>query len=399
MPIIHRITILFVLVILLVSCAPTDNIVRHPEIADFSGYYTYTEPPVYDINATEPLQIDLRSSNLTKLDLSDSRDDLLHANFDSKTKWPPEDRMPYDFDWKKIMEMNKDPGLGMRALHEQGITGKGVSIAIVDQPLLVDHEEYKDRLKMYEEINIVPDTSATMHGTAVTSIAVGRTVGVAPDADLYYIGSTTGDWDPETNEFTWNFKYYAQAIHRILEINKSLPDEHKIRVIAMQVGWHFDQLGYDEITSAVNAAKAEGVLVVSSSLRYTHGLNFHGLGRDPLSDPNDFWSYQPGLWWQRDFYKMAPLSERLLIPMDSRTTASPTGEKDYVFYREGGWSWSIPYIAGMYALAVQVRPDITPEEFWQTALDTGRTIHIEDRGKDYEFGVILDPQALIKAIQ
>jgi hypothetical protein len=89
----------------------------------------------------------------------------------------------------------------------------------------------------------------------------------------------------------------------------------------------------------------------------------------------------------------------LLVPMDSRTTASPTGTEDYVFYRQGGWSWSIPYLAGMYALAVQVKPEITPEAFWETALETGRTIHIGHNGKDYEFGVILDPQALIEAIR
>ena len=53
----------------------------------------------------------------------------------------------------------------------------------------------------------------------------------------------------------------------------------------------------------------------------------------------------------------------------------------------------------MYTLDVQVKPDITPEEFWETALNTGRTIHIGHNGKDYQFGVILDPQALIAAIK
>ena len=33
------------------------------------------------------------------------------------------------------------------------------------------------------------DPDAQMHGPAVSSIAVGKTVGVAPEADLYYIGS------------------------------------------------------------------------------------------------------------------------------------------------------------------------------------------------------------------
>jgi hypothetical protein len=85
--------------------------------------------------------------------------------------------------------------------------------------------------------------------------------------------------------------------------------------------------------------------------------------------------------------------------MDARTTASPTGIEDYVYYRQGGWSWSIPYLAGMYALAAQVKPEITPEEFWQTALNTGRTIQLQHEGKEYEFGVLLDPQALMETIK
>jgi hypothetical protein len=238
-----------------------------------------------------------------------------------------------------------------------------------------------------------------MHGAAVTSIAVGKTVGVAPEADLYYIGSWTGDWDAQTNNFTWNFEYYAQAIHRVLEINKGLPEGHKIRVITMQIGWSPEQKGYDAITEAVNAAKAEGIFVISSSLSQFYDMHFHGLGKDSLADPNDFASYRPGLFWQDGFYQAGLADPTLLVPMDSRTTASPTGTSDYVFYRIGGWSWSIPYLGGAYALAAQVRPEITPEEFWETALDTGRTIQIEQEGKMYDFGVILDPQALIEALK
>ena len=85
--------------------------------------------------------------------------------------------------------------------------------------------------------------------------------------------------------------------------------------------------------------------------------------------------------------------------MDARTTASPTGFNDYAFYGEGGRSWSIPYIAGMYALAWQVDPGITPQEFWSKALQTGQTTQLVHNGKSYSFGVILDPQALIAAIQ
>ena len=92
-------------------------------------------------------------------------------------------------------------------------------------------------------------------------------------------------------------------------------------------------------------------------------------------------------------------SNFLLIPMDARTTASPTGNNDYVFYSVGGMSWTAPYLAGVYALACQIDPEITPEQFWSTTLQTGKTIQIEHGGKQYSFGIILDPQNLIAALK
>ncbi|OGO07264.1 MAG: hypothetical protein A3K46_05685 [Chloroflexi bacterium RBG_13_60_9] len=139
--------------------------------------------------------------------------------------------------------------------------------------------------------------------------------------------------------------------------------------------------------------------MICSSIREIYGFQFQGLGRSPMADPDAFESYEPGLWWADYFYQGQIQENTLLIPMDSRAVAGPTGVEDYVFYREGGWSWSIPYIAGMYALAAQVKADITPELFWSTALSTGRTIELTHDGKQYSFGVILDPVALIQALQ
>jgi hypothetical protein len=85
--------------------------------------------------------------------------------------------------------------------------------------------------------------------------------------------------------------------------------------------------------------------------------------------------------------------------MDSRTTASPLSNDEYVFYREGGWSWAIPYIAGVYALAVQVEPAITPDQFWSLAMQTGRTIELDHNGETVPLGPIIDPVALIGALR
>ncbi|GEM_PF-1017345 len=316
------------------------------------------------------------------------------------TPSPSTDILPPDEAQAK--ELGKNPGLGIRSLHAKGITGQGVGLAIIDQPLIVEHQEYADRMQLYEEINIAPNAMTEMHGPAVASLAVGKTVGVAPEADLYYIACYAGDFDTSTPDgFTYNFHYIAQGIHRILDVNRQLPEEHKIRVISISVGWSPEQKGYDEVMAAVKDAKAAGILVVSSSLEETFGFKFQALGRAPLADPDKFDSYEPGLFWADHFYTNTMMlgNDHLLVPMDSRTTASPSGPHAYTFYREGGWSWSIPYIAGMYALAAQVKPSITPDEFWSLALKTGRTIQLKHQGETIPFGSILDPVALIERLQ
>jgi hypothetical protein len=132
----------------------------------------------------------------------------------------------------------------------------------------------------------------------------------------------------------------------------------------------------------VERAKKAGLFVVSSSVSSSYGakFDFQGLGRNPQDDPDHFNSYRPGLWWMDQFYgRPASSPALLLVPMDSRCTADPTGTDDYVFYRQGGWSWSIPYLAGLYTLACQVKPDITPEIFWASALETGDALEIPAR--------------------
>ena len=378
------------------SAMPEVYIARHPAPVDISGYYLeLTSIPKFD--PTEFWKVDLRSRNLTKINMSHSLADLLYATYDSKTQWPSSDKIPAGFDWQGILEAGKDPGLGIRELHEHGINGKGVSIAIIDQPLIVEHIEYGSQIRLYEEINIAPDTVSQMHGPAVASLAAGRTVGVAPDVNLYYIAAWA--FDPSDPSQGTDYRFTAQALRRLIDLNKDLPEEQKIRAVSMSIGLNPEANGYDEFFSAIQAVKDEGMFPIVVSLDRTYGWNMLGLGRDARSDPNDFSSYEPASWLKEEFFEKRVPASTLLIPMESRTTASQTGAQDYVFWGQAGMSWTVPYLAGVYALAVQVDPDITPEQFWETALETGRTTQIQHDGKEYEFGVILDPQALIKAVK
>jgi hypothetical protein len=79
----------------------------------------------------------------------------------------------------EILEKGKNPGLGVRALHERGITGQGVKVAIIDQNLAQPfHLEYRDRIIEYFDVGTdQPPELGSMHGPAVASLLVGQSCG------------------------------------------------------------------------------------------------------------------------------------------------------------------------------------------------------------------------------
>lgn len=337
------------------------------------------------------LGLDLRGANASVLDLAGKSDLLSSVTFDSSTVWP--DNLPEWFSPKAVMETGKNPGLGIRTLHEKGITGKGVSIAIVDQALNPEHQEYADNLMNYELLHC-SDSAAQMHGSAVTSIAVGKSCGVAPDAKVYYIASTFGSYG--FGKMKINLNYMADSIDRVLEINTLLPKERKIRVISISRGFTSEK-GADEVRAAIERAKAAGVFVVTTSTEDNYGFVLMGLGKEQMTDPDDVSSYTPGHFWSNHFYNGGPAdsSRMLLVPMDARTYASWYNTDGYEYTSSGGLSWSVPWLAGMYALCLQADDELTPAEFVRKAFETGTVRTITYQGEQYELGTILNPAALV----
>lgn len=344
---------------------------------------------------SETLGFDLRSYDISGFSLGDKQEELKKVSYDSFTKWP--DRLPDGFDPDAIMKSGMNPGLGIRQLHDQGITGEGVSIAIIDQPLNIDHVEYSDRIRSYELLHSMDGSS--MHGAAVTSIAVGKNCGVAPGADVYYISSAFIRLTPVG--FVTDVSVIADGIDRVLEINKLLPSDKKIRVVSVSMGYGKSLAGR-RVIAAIERAKKEGVFVITTAPEYNYGFRYNGLGRDNNADPDSVDSYKPGLFWEDAFYSEYYSDDpvgTLLVPMDARTYACSSSSNGYEFCSQGGLSWSAPWLSGLYALCVQVRPDITPEEYIEKAFETGIQKTINHDGKEYTLGTIVDPVRLIEGLK
>ncbi len=317
----------------------------------------------------EKQNLDARSVDCSDKDLSAYTAEQI--TFDNNTAFPTDvSKWPVNFNPYDVMQKHTNPGLGIRKLHEIGIDGRGISMAIIDQPLS-PHNEYNDNLVHYEEFLFTQGQTGSMHGAAVSSIAVGKTVGVAPKAKLYYFAADLTDGlfqDDETNKRT--SKYYAAALDRVIEINKTLSDNERIVVVSISASpvWSRDP----EIWNAsLERAKQAGIFVTTTALEQEYGFYDNGVYRFVSSDPDSFDSYRQTNWQQgrdipTDVQKMT-----LCFPMDHRTTASPDWNTGYVHYADGGFSWMKPFEAGMYVLAKQVKPDITPQEFFDIGLTTG----------------------------
>jgi len=310
--------------------------------------------------------------SLVKLDLTDQSQRLSELPFDNRTKWPAADKLPKGFAPAALLEDGKNPGLGVHKIHERGIDGRGVHIAIIDQPLLRDHLEYKDRIVEYTELEVA-GAPLEMHGPPVTSIAVGKTCGTAPAASVHYYAVPTWKW--------WNehCKPYAATLERVIERNKAFSPAQKVRVVSLSLGAMSEWSDHALWAKAVQHAADEGILVVTCD---PADYKINTLKRKSGLDADSATNYinQFGLSFE----------SRLGVPAGNRSTASRTGGNDYFFWRQGGMSWTVPYLAGLAAMAFQVDPDLKPQsipDLWmKTATKTSA-------------GLVVNPSAFIEAVR
>jgi serine protease AprX len=307
------------------------------------------------------------NASLVSLDLRSHAQILETMPFDSQTKWPGSEKLPEGFDPAHLLEDGKNPGLGIRSLHKQGVDGRGVGIAIIDQPLLKDHIEYADRIVQYEAID-VQDVPVQMHGPPVSSIAVGKTCGVAPAASLYYFAVPM--WKPDNQP-------YCDIIDKLITLNADPNTTERVRVVSISTGMFPQQANFDRWQEALKKAGQNGILVVTCA---QDSIHYGMLARIGGKDPDNPASYQSGIYGVRP--------GAVLVPTSNRTTASHTGIDVYTYWREAGMSWAAPYLAGLAVLAYQVNPEIEPKTIvtlWQnTAVQT-------------KAGAVIQPENFIEA--
>ncbi len=262
--------------------------------------------------------------DLSRLDLSRQGELLRAVPFDNSTVWPQRDLLPQDFDPKKVMEWGKDPGLRIKQLHERGITGRGVHVAIIDQPLLLDHVEYKDQLAGYTDID-TGNAGPQMHGAAVASLLVGKACGTAPGAILHFWAEPSWKGD---------YQYRCRAMEQIIQYNRDKKKSEQIRIVSVSKGFSRREPNLDQWKTLLAQAQQAGIYVI-----HCEKMGF-GAGCRFLEDSGDPVNYQLCAFYRGG--SVYPESGTLFTPIDHRTTASPKAKDAYTFWTSGGLSWGAP---------------------------------------------------------
>ncbi len=330
--------------------------------------------PITDVKEFD----DVRWKDMSELDLSQRPELPATFWFNQKTVWPDIAHMPKGCDPHKLLSDAMSPGLGVRDLHKEGITGKGVNVGIIDQPLYQNHPEFAGKITAYHDVGCGSESS--MHGPAVASLLVGNNCGTAPGAKVYYVAAPSWKKDAE---------YNAKALHWIIEQNEKLSQSEKIRVVSVSSapsgpGSPFDKNG-EMWDKACALAESQGLMVLDC----TQHRGFIGPCYYDLADADNLSKCKSGFPGMRS----GIISDGILVPCSPRTTAEEynKGEHSFQYCGRGGLSWSIPYSAGVLALGWQLRPDLTAAQMKKCLFDSA---YITNEGEK-----IINPKEFIRTIK
>lgn len=326
-------------------------------------------------NLLQPYQV-VQSNNLLALNWTLGEPIIKTLWFTKNAIWSSSEN---DQIAQKILNLGMNPGLGVRALHANGITGQGVTVAIIDQNLIVDHPEFNGKIIKYHDFGSEqPSDKGSMHGPSVTSLLAGENIGTAPGTKVYY--AAVPSWFQDA-------QYYADALDWIIAENEKLPENQKIRVVSVSSipsGIWSEYKNQEAWDAAYERALKAGILVLDCT--YEHGYT------NPCTldiyDPDNVAKCIPQWNGPTD----SP-HQRIYVPMSHRSMAIENDDPifSYQYVGQGGISWTVPYLSGVLAMGWQVNPGLTSSQLLDLVYASAYTT--ADNHK------IVNPKAFIEMVR
>ena len=244
----------------------------------------------------------------------------------------------------------------LNTVHQKGITGKGVTIAVIDGPVDTSNPALKGaNITDKSRCTIQDSPEGVRHSTDMAIILVSPISGVAPDATLYTYQSSTS-----TTTSNGSCDSNGDRLNTIAAlINQAVEDGAQFISVSQSVNESSNELKW-----AITNAITKGVIIVAAAGNEALPDDITTLGRysgvvgvSAINSDGTFASYSS---WGDGVVTAA-------FGGPYTTYDVNTGEPVTVH----GTSISTPLVAGMLALARQKWPDATANQILQLLVHTG----------------------------
>lgn len=282
---------------------------------------------------------DLRNIDMSHLSLEDFK----RFSFDENTIFSFQQKLKFNPD--KLLEEGKVFSEDIKDLHAAGIDGTGVKIAIIDRIPDCSHRDLKDKIRFFKRF-YEGEAPSFNHGLPVTSLIADNQCGVAPNVSLYLFST---DFLKEEKEKI--FKY-------ILENNM------KFDLISMS-SFIDREPNFQQLKSQLISSGNQ----ILDSFRFFENFVM-GIKEKYMKPEANLLEMHKNRDSYPEYYKKAleTIPTNVVVPCAGRTYLQLNG--GYMYDGNNSASYSIPQVAGSYALAKQLRGNLTYDEFAKIAKET-----------------------------
>lgn len=259
---------------------------------------------------------------------------------------------------------------GLEELHAKGVTGKGVTVAVVDSGI-APHEDFGDRVVAFRDFSTGRTTKKNPidpggHGTHVSGIIAGSgdVTGIAPEANL--VGCRINSEHDAIKAIDWVIanreKYSIDVLNLSLGVDAPAnPAEDEFRKAAERAV----DAGLVVVTAAGNECSTkECNSTISSPGISPKVITVGALDDKGTAKRSDDTVYTASSRGKENGGKPDLVAEgvNVLAPLAAKSTLASRLSSTAMYVALAGSSQAAPMVAGTAALMLQVNPELDHQE-------------------------------------
>lgn len=290
----------------------------------------------------------------SKLNFNVDLKKLLKCSFSIDTVFP--ENIAKYIDVEKIYNLAKKKYFG---LDNFNIDTSKIKIAVIDQGFQKNNKKFAKNVKVFGK-----NSDDSMHANAIVSVISD----ILPDANIYLYQEK-----PRTY-IASGYEDRLSSLKKIYNYNSKRELKDRIAVISLSVGLYYfgdfkpTSEQKEEISKIVRKLKEQGCYIVDSTYFRIHNYFISSpVYNDKFDDIIDF---EPGQDW--DIMNNIPFNKKksLLVQGGGKLYAFPSNVDNYYYCGTASYSWSIPFVASLFAIAKTIKPSLSLDEFTAIALLT-----------------------------